>query len=230
MDFTGLTKNEAHWPGHPLARPFAILVGDGAWTAAGDGGAMVALAGNAGGFVPLAGENRMLSCCYVAPPPQPGETIATTLGELRAWTGPAQHAVRETCPWCKGTTRVKHECDASCCDLKEVDCAQCDDGKVEVPAAVRLGRVCGVVINRNLLALYTVRLGRDEQEVQVMACRGPVGTFVFVDGGRFRVVIMQRRFDESEAIAEWGAAEPAADPLCSICRDRHPSDDRHPCE
>jgi hypothetical protein len=141
--------SERHWlwrltyPGspHPLGHQPYLFEHDGEiWSAVTNGRVVVFLSGQVGDFDQATPALVEILLRFFSPV---GKRTGFYLDELKQFLGPAVWSVQ--CPECAGASTT---------------CPRCK-GKGELAPAIRPGWLCGVTIDRNLLAMALERLAAD---------------------------------------------------------------------
>lgn len=134
-----------------------------------------------------------------------------SLPALRAWcnaephTEPCEHCKgtrRLTCEECKGSGRQEHDCDCHYCHVDDdgpcdecggdgsYDCEECKDGTQEMALP---GAICGIAVNRVLLAKALV--SAPAEPTAMMRVNGEHRDMLQLSGPKWRAAVMAWRED-----------------------------------
>lgn len=137
-----------------LSAPFLVTLDGESWSMASNGKMLFAWSGKVDGVEPRGDAPKVTREWITKVLSSPH---AMTAEELRAWSGAAIPPSLQDCGACKGTGKamVRHRCNCEHCEVEqetEIDCPNCDGGKVLIES-VRYGVIGQSVVNRNYLAM-----------------------------------------------------------------------------
>lgn len=188
------------WPRLPKVYPTRALTYDNAtWR----------VDTNGYGMVMVLGDCANLEDCSSAYGPVPEEAMRSACGDdarrirvdaLRSFLGEPQATSVQTCPECKGTKKVDHDCDCDYCTVKDEDCETCEDGKVQDEPTARDVRIRDGVFDANLLGCLLENVCAHPDDLIYVTSHGP--DQIVLAGNGWRATAMAMRVDKSAKVPE----------------------------
>ena len=188
-DLCSSTETTAGWS----TAPWSAVIHGSRYVGATNGQAMLMIKADAAGLTELPREQREWVESVLAPDRPASEWTSVDLSELKSWA--ADYPV---CPVCHG--EKDHYC--ACGDAHE--CGECSG---DVALGWHAGTICGVALNRRLLADYIAPITGRNVELAAAADHNTL----FVRGDDCRVVVMGLRREKGVANGPvFGAAAKSA--------------------